>query len=113
MRTYVANMLGFFERLELGEAVTEEAKLTLIKKNLHPAYLQKLALTPIRSIRELKDYGKHPEVTMARVESYDARGARNKVLETEFACPKGNRPPRVLAYEEKPAAEVMAFFEIR
>lgn len=108
MGAYVACMLGLFERLELGEAVEEEQKLTLIKKNLHPSYLQKLALVPVRSIRELKEYGKHLELAMARADAYEGKGGKNRLVEPEFACPKGSRGKPVVNAVETPPASVKA-----
>lgn len=97
--TYVANMTGLFDWLELGEVVTEEMKLNLIRKNLAPFYLEKLALMHIHSLEELKSYGKHLEVNKQRVELYEGSKTKPKVLAPEFACKQPGRRPVVHALE--------------
>lgn len=95
---YVANMIGLFEWLELGEAVAEEAKLAIIKKNLAPFFLEKLALTPIYSISELKEYGKQLEASKQRVDLYEGGKSKNKCIAPEFAY-KATRKPTVNVIE--------------
>ncbi|XP_034247374.1 uncharacterized protein LOC117649074 [Thrips palmi] len=85
MGTYVANMIGMFGWLELGEKVSDETKLAIIQRNLAPFYLEKLALTPVRSLEELKTLGKQLEFSKQRVEGYDAGKSKSKPIAPEFA----------------------------
>lgn len=91
MGEYVANMIALFERMEMLEPVKDEVKLAILKKNLAPFYLSRLALTAILSIDQLKKLGKELEVSRARIESYDGTN-KSKLVEPEFAVK--NASPR-------------------
>lgn len=91
---FVSNMLGLFSRLD--KVVPEEEVLNQIIKNLHPYYTERLALTTVRSLRELKDLGKKLEVSRYRVEKYEGSPrSKPKALEPEFACKTSARKPSV------------------
>lgn len=91
MGEYVANMVALFERLETLEPITDEVKLSILKKNLAPFYLSRLALTSILSIDQLKTLGKELEVSRSRIETYDGK-EKPKPVEPEFAVK--NSAPR-------------------
>ncbi|XP_046405741.1 uncharacterized protein LOC124170812 [Ischnura elegans] len=82
--TFVACMLGLYERL--GKEIGEEEKLSQIKRNLSPYYMERLSLQPILSIRQLKAIGKEVELYKSRIEQYEAtRNIRMKSLEPDLA----------------------------
>ncbi|KAK3923856.1 Activity-regulated cytoskeleton associated protein 2 [Frankliniella fusca] len=85
---YVANMTGLFQRMEVGRELKDEDKLSIMLKNLAPFYMEKLALTTVRSIRELKELGKVLEVSRQRIEVYDGPKSKVKVMEPDFALKK-------------------------
>ena len=86
---FVSNMLGLFSRLE--EVVPEEKRLKIIKNNLSPFYLEKLALHQVMSIKQLRELGKELDLSKARLEQYNSPKPKGKALEPEFGC-KGTRP---------------------
>jgi len=81
---YVTNMLALFERLETVEQVDEEKKLNIIRKNLSPYYTDKLALTRVYSIDDLKELGRQIEVSRYRMTLYGGNKEKQK-MEPEFA----------------------------
>lgn len=107
MGTYVAKMLGLFERLSVRPR--EEEKLEIILGNLHPYYTDHLALTKVLSIRQLKELGKELEVSRYRAENYrNGNKPKGKVVESEFAYkqPKGRigeADYQVRQFSRKPA----------
>jgi len=101
---YVANTIGLFEWLELGEVVTEEMKLKIIQKNVAPFYMEKLALMPIHSLEEMKTYGKQLEVNKQRVEVYEGPKSKAKPLAPEFAYKPSGRKPVVHEVVTPPSA---------
>ena len=82
---YVANMMALFERLEFLEPVTDERKLTVLKNNLAPFYLSKLALTSILSVEQLKTLGRQLEASRNLMDVYDGKD-KPKLVEPEFAA---------------------------
>lgn len=85
--TFIACMLGLYDRL--SKEVGEEEKLSQIKRNLAPYYLEKLALQPVLSIKQLKSIGKELDLNKFRIEQYEA-SKLNKVrsLEPDLAFNK-------------------------
>lgn len=93
--TYVANMLALFSRLEMDAQVNEEVRLKVMLKNLSPFYTERLALTNVMSVEQLKAFGKQLEVSKMRVESYEGKTKPRK-MEPEFAVKPGrSRKPAV------------------
>lgn len=105
MGAYVSNVMGMFERLELGDPVEEGIKLRYLVKNLAPVYAQHLALTDVLSVEQLKRLGRQIEVGKMRVESYDGKSKRK--MEPDFALKTPQyRRPTVNAIVNQPDAGV-------
>lgn len=101
MGAFVSIMMGLFDRLDVR--VSDEMKLDQIMKNLHPFYTERLAMTKVLSIRQLKELGKQLEVSKFRIEKYQmgstASRSKQKPLEPEFAFKGSSRRPGVNALD--------------
>ena len=86
MGAFVSRIMGMFDRL--GVEVSDEMKLDQIIKNLHPFYTERLSLTKVLSIKQLKEFGKQIEVSKYRIERYEqgpGSKGKQKSLEPELA----------------------------
>ena len=104
MGEYVTNMLALFERLETVERVEEDKKLNIIRKNLSPYYTDKLALTRVYSIEDLKDLRKQIEVSRYRMDYYGGNKEKQK-KESEFAN-KSVKAKRFSVSEVQPSGSI-------
>ena len=102
---HVSNMIALFERFEMSQTITDETKLNILKNNLAPYYLSRLALTQICSIPQLKQLGKSLEVSKAQMDKYEGK-EKPKPMEPEFALKVQNtRKPmqKVETFESAPS----------
>lgn len=99
---YITNVLAIFGRMELvDKPIDEELKLNIVTKNMAPFYLEKLALTTIYSLDQLKTLGRQLEVARDRTERYEGGKGRPRPTEPEFAY-KGGKKVGVSAVGEAP-----------
>jgi len=97
----VTIMLALFERLETVEQRDEEKKLNIIRKNSSPYYTDKLALTRVYSIDELRELEKQIEVSMYRMALYGVDKEKQK-MEPEFAIKSTCKQKRISINEIQP-----------
>ena len=68
MGAFVCRMMGMFERRCVE--VSHEMKLDQIIKNRHPLYTERLALTKVLLVKQLKEFRTQIEVSNYRIQRY-------------------------------------------
>lgn len=105
--SYLTIMAVYFDRLkDLGERLTEESKLRLLRKNLNPFFQAQLCLVTIDTVDQLRKLGRQIEQTRIATEDYKPPSAiSSKTLEPELTCVVVDEPivsPEIDAVQHRP-----------